>query len=212
MNPMCIQCLQRRLFPWALDIACGLPMVTRMRQKVVPLAHGEVLEIGIGTGLNLPHYNAARVSRITGLDPALEMQPRARQRMAAAGIPVELIGLSAERIPLPDARFDSVVVTYTLCTIPDAVAALREIRRVMKPGAALLFCEHGRSPDAAVARWQERLQPLWGPMAGGCHLDRDVPALLKAAGFKTTHLEQGHIPGPKPWTYHYWGSAQAAQV
>ena len=206
---MCFHCFQRRLFPWALDTACGLPMITRMRKKVVPRAHGHVLEIGIGTGLNMPHYDAQKVSRITALDPALELQPKARQRIEASGIPVELIGLSAETIPLPSAWVDSAVVTYALCTSPDAVAALKEIARVLKPGAPLLFCEHGLSPDAGVARWQNRLQPLWGPLAGGCHLNRDIPALLQSAGFGLTELEQAYVTGPKPWTFHSWGEATA---
>lgn len=206
---MCFNCFQRLIFPWALDKACGLPMIQRMREKVVPLAHGHVLEIGIGTGLNLPHYDPKKVTRITGLDPATEMQPRARQRTAAAGIPVDLIGLSAEAIPLPSAHFDSAVVTYALCTIPDAVAALEEVRRVLKPGAPLLFCEHGLSPEAGVARWQDRLQPLWGAVAGGCHLNRDTPALLRAAGFRLKELEQNYLPGPRPWTFHSWGVAQS---
>lgn len=207
---MCWSCYQRRIFPWALDLACGLPMIGRMRQKVVPLARGEVLEVGIGTGLNMPHYDRTRVTRITGLDPALELQPRARQRIEAAGLPVELVGLSAERIPRPDASFDTVVVTYSLCTIPDPLAALKEMRRVLAPGGQLMFCEHGRAPDSSVARWQDRLQPVWGPLAGGCHLNRDIPALLSSAGFDCPHLHTGYLPGPKPWTFHYWGQARPA--
>ena len=207
---MCFNCFQRRIFPWALDTACGLPMIERMRQKVVPQAHGHVLEIGIGTGLNMPHYDPKKVTRITGLDPALELQPKARKRIEASGLPVDLIGLSAETIPLPNALVDSAVVTYSLCTIPDAVSALQEIRRVLKPGAPLLFCEHGLSPDAGVARWQNRIQPLWGPLAGGCHLNRDTPALLQAGGFRLLELEQAYVRGPKPWTFHSWGVAQAA--
>jgi SAM-dependent methyltransferase len=156
----------RHILPWALDFACGLPMVGRQRQKVVPLAQGRVLEVGIGTGLNMPYYDKARVQQITGLDPAMELHPRARKRIAAAGLPVELVGLSAEQIPRPDASFDTVLVTYSLCTIPDPLAALREMRRVLAPGGTLLFCEHGRAPDAAVARWQDRLQPLWGTVCG----------------------------------------------
>ncbi|MEX1168129.1 MAG: class I SAM-dependent methyltransferase [Hydrogenophaga sp.] len=203
---MCFKCF----FPCALDIACGLPMVTRMRQKVVPQAYGHVLEIGIGTGLNMPHYDASKVTRVTGLDPALELQPRARKRIETAGIPVDLIGLSAETIPMPSAHVDSAVVTYALCSIPDAVAALKEVRRVLKPGAPLLFCEHGLSPDASVARWQNRLQALWGAMAGGCHLNRDIPAVIQAAGFRLVELDQASVAGPKPWTFHSWGEAQAA--
>lgn len=182
-------------------------MISAMRQKVVPLAFGRVLEVGIGSGLNLPHYDPTRVRRITGLDPALELQPRARQRIAAAGLEVELLGLSAECIPRPDASFDTVLVTYSLCSIADPRSALSEMRRVLAPDGILLFCEHGRAPDAALARWQDRLQPLWGLLAGGCHLNRDIPALLQAAGFACPQLRTGYLPGPKPWTFHYWGQA-----
>jgi len=200
---------ERHILPHALDFACGLPMVGRQRQQVVPQAQGRVLEVGIGTGLNMPYYDKTRVSRITGLDPALELHPRARKRIAQAGLPVQLLALSAEQIPLPDASFDTVLLTYTLCTIPDPLAALSEMRRVLAPGGQLLFCEHGRAPDASVQRWQERLQPLWGPLAGGCHLGRDIPALLQASGFEVPDLHTGYLPGPKPMTYHYWGAARA---
>lgn len=195
----------RRVLPWALDMVCGLPMITRERRRLVPLAQGRVLEVGIGTGLNLRWYDPARVSRLTGLDPALALHPRARRRVAASGLPVDLVGLSAESIPRPDASFDTVVMTYTLCSIPDPLAALREMRRVLVPGGCLLLCEHGRAPDPVVARWQDRLQPLWGRLAGGCHLNRDVPALLEAAGFGRPDLDSGYLPGPRPWTWHVRG-------
>jgi len=198
---------ERHILPAALDIACGMPMISRMRQLVVPQAEGRVLEVGIGTGLNLRYYDKSRVSHITGLDPSLQLHPLARERIAQAGLPVELIGLSAARIPLPDACFDTVLITYTLCTIPDASAALLEMRRVLAPTGKLLFCEHGRAPDASVQRWQERLQPLWGPLAGGCHLGRDIPALLTGAGFALTNPQTRYLPGPRPFTFHYWGEA-----
>lgn len=199
----------RFILPRALDIACGLHMIGRQRALVVPLAQGRVLEIGVGTGLNMRYYNKARVSKITALDPALELHPLARERIAQAGLEVELLGLSAEQIPLPEASFDTVLMTYTLCTIPDPLAALREMRRVLAPGGRLLYCEHGRAPDASVRRWQERLQPLWGPLAGGCHLGRDIPALLEEAGFKLPDLHTRYLPGPRPFTFHYWGEAVA---
>ena len=207
MNP---SWYERHILPRALDFACGLPMISRQRQLVVPLAQGRVLEVGIGTGLNMPWYDKTRVSKITGLDPALQLHPLARERIAQAGLDVELLGLSAEQIPRPDASFDTVLVTYTLCTIPDAQAALREMRRVLTPGGRLLFCEHGRAPDESVRRWQNRLQPLWGPLAGGCHLGRDIPALLQEAGFQLPDLRTRYLPGPRPFTFQYWGEALQA--
>ena len=199
----------RHILPSALDFACGLPMVGRMRAQVVPRAQGRVLEVGIGTGLNMRYYDKTRVTQITGLDPALELHPLARQRIKEAGLDVTLMGLSAEQIPLPDASFDTVLITYTLCTIPDPVAALHEMRRVLTPSGQLLYCEHGRAPDESVRRWQERLQPLWGPLAGGCHLGRDIPALLQSAGFELPDLHTRYLPGPRPMTFHYWGVAHA---
>jgi ubiquinone/menaquinone biosynthesis C-methylase UbiE len=199
----------RYILPYLIDIACGLPMVQSQRRQVVPKAQGRVLEIGMGTGRNLPFYDRSRISRLVGVDPALQMHRLARQRSLAAGIEVELMGLSAEQLPTPDASFDTVVCTYTLCTIPDAAQALREMRRVLVPGGKLLFCEHGRAPDENVRRWQDRLQPLWGPLAGGCQLGRDIPGLLDAAGFAAT-TKTAYIAGPRPMTFHYWGEAQAA--
>ena len=198
---------ERHILPTALDLACGLPMVARMRQQVVPLARGRVLEVGIGTGLNMRHYDKARVTHITGLDPALQLHPLARERVAQAGLPVDLIGLSAETIPLPNASVDTVLITYTLCTIPDAAAALREMHRVLRPTGQLLYCEHGRAPDAGVRRWQQRLQPVWGALAGGCQLGRDIPALLQDAGFTLEQPQTRYLPGPRPMTFHYWGAA-----
>jgi len=195
------------VLPYLIDFACGMKPVREQREKVVPLAHGRVLEVGIGTGLNLAYYDKAKVERVVGLDPALEMHRLARKRMKSAGLEVELVGLSAERIPLGDAGFDTVLMTYTLCSIPDPVAALKEMRRMLKPGARLVFCEHGASPDPAVRRWQDRLTPLWSRIGGGCHLNRDIPGLLKQAGFRTDDLQTAYLPGPRPLTYNYWGTA-----
>lgn len=200
----------RYLLPTLIDLLCGIKPVQRQRAKIVPLARGRVLEIGIGTGRNLPFYDKSHLQQLYGLDPALQMHHKARQRMQAAGLQVEMLDLPAEKIPMPDASFDTVVSTFTLCTIPDAVTALREMRRVLKPGGRLLFCEHGTAPDASVRRWQDRLTPLWKPIAGGCHLNRDIPALLREAGFQIDEMEQLYLPGPRPLTYNYWGSASAA--
>lgn len=201
---------ERYLLPYLIDFACGIRPVRRQRQKVVPLARGRVLEVGIGTGLNIEHYDRQKVETIIGLDPGLQMHRLAAKRVARCGLPVELIGLSAEGIAYPSASFDTVLVTYSLCTIPDPVAALKEMRRVLKPGGRLIFCEHGLAPDEGVRRWQHRLTSTWSKFAGGCQLDRDIPALLQQAGFVCSDLEQMYLPGPRPLTYNYWGTAVAA--
>jgi ubiquinone/menaquinone biosynthesis C-methylase UbiE len=201
----------RHILPYLIDLACGIRPVRRQRQKVVPLARGRVLEIGIGTGLNLPYYDRARIDKIVGLDPGVQMHRLARKRLQRHPLPVELVALSAERIPFPDASFDTVLVTYSLCTIPDPVAALAEMRRVLAPGGRLVFCEHGAAPDAAVRRWQDRLTPAWSKLAGGCHLNRDIPGLLRQAAFRCDDLQTMYLPGPRPLTYNYWGTAVAVR-
>lgn len=199
---------EQHVLPYLLDFACGIKPVRRQRRKVVPLAQGQVLEIGIGTGLNLEYYDKTRIRKIVGLDPGLEMHHLAQKRVAKSGLPVELVGLSAEEIPFDASTFDTVLVTYSLCTIADPVAALKEMRRVLKAGGKLIFCEHGLAPDPAVRRWQDRLTPLWSKIAGGCQLNRDIPALLQAAGFRCQDMETMYLPGPRPLTYNYWGTAE----
>lgn len=193
--------------PVLLDKACSLKPMMRQREIIVPQASGITLEIGIGTGLNLAYYQRDKITKLYGLDPELQMHRRAIQRQQEADIDVELLGLPAEQIPLDDASCDTVLTTFTLCTIPDVEKALEEMRRVLKPGGKLLFCEHGKAPDANVLSWQNRIQPLWKKLAGGCHLNRDIPDLLTDAGFNVDSLEQRYLKGPKPWTYVYWGAA-----
>ncbi len=200
---------EKHLLPYLVDLACGLKPVRLQREKVIPLAQGNVLEIGIGTGLNLAHYDQAKVTKLTGVDPGVAMHRLARKRSARAGLAVELVGLSAESLPFEVGTFDTVVVTYALCTIPDPLAALKEMRRVLKDGGRLIFCEHGRAPDASVRRWQDRLTPAWSKIAGGCHLNRDIPGLLRQAGFEPQDMETMYLPGPRPLTYNYWGTATA---
>jgi ubiquinone/menaquinone biosynthesis C-methylase UbiE len=199
----------RNVLPYLVNLACGGKPIRKQRLKVIPLASGRVLEVGIGTGLNMPHYDRARVTAIVGVDPGLRMQRLALERIRRSGIEVRLVGLSAEKLQADDASFDTVVSTYTLCSIVDPVAALREMRRVLVPGGRLLFSEHGKAPDAGVAKWQARLQPYWSKVAGGCMLDRDIPALLREAGFQP-EVQSRYLPGPRILSYHYWGVAVAA--
>lgn len=199
----------QHVLPYLLDFACGLPVVSQLRRQVIPRAAGRVLEIGMGTGLNLPFYDKGQVTALVGIDPAPQMHRMARRRSERAGLPVELHALSAERLPLESSSFDCVVCTYTLCTVPDPVAALAEMRRILRPGGRLLFAEHGLAPDAAVVRWQRRIEPYWSRIAGGCHLTRDVPLLLRDAGFRPD-LDQAYIARPKALSYQFWGEATAA--
>ena len=202
-----MQLYDRYILPHLIDFACGMGEVMKARAKVVPQAQGRVLEIGIGSGLNLEFYDPAHVSLIVGVDPSAEMQHLGRERAARIDIPVEMIALELNQIQAADASFDSIVCTFTLCSIPDAVAALQDMRRVLKPGGRLLFCEHGLAPDASVVRWQHRLTPYWKPLAGGCHLNRDIPALIESGGFTLGALSSDYLKGPKPMTYVYSGWA-----
>lgn len=205
MNPY-----DRYVMPLLIDACCGMKAVQKQRARLLPRAEGRVLEIGIGTGRNLPFYDPAKLESLQGLDPAGQMNQKARRRASAAGLEVELLTLSAEAIPAPDASYDTVVCTFTLCTIPDPVKALREMRRVLKPGGRLLFCEHGRAPEASVQAWQDRLTPWWKPIAGGCHLNRDVPAMLRDGGFRATEIESSYLKGPRPLVWVTRGVAVPA--
>jgi len=180
----------------------------RQRQKVVPLAVGSVLEIGIGSGLNIPYYDAQKVERLWGLDPSAEMWSIAQKNANRHHLDIEFIQSGAESIPLDTDSTDSVVMTFTMCTIPDVAAAMNEIRRVLKPGGNLIFCEHGLAPDESVQRWQNRVNPLWRKLAGGCNLNRPIPALLKQSGFTTKDMQTMYLPGWKPATFNYWGTAR----
>ena len=197
------------LLPRLVHFTCGQKPTMKQRRKVVPLAAGKVLEIGIGSGLNIPLYDSRKVEHLWGLDPSREMWAIAKKNAAEHHLEAEFIESGAESIPLETAAADSVVMTYTLCTIPETGAALEEIRRVLKPGGRLIFCEHGEAPDDNIRRWQERIDPLWRMLSGGCHLGRPIPGLLSAAGFESADLQTMYIPGWKPACFNYWGTATA---
>lgn len=202
---------EKHILPRFLNCACSTKPMMKQRQKVVPRATGAVLEIGIGTGLNLPFYDAAGVRRLIGLDPSEESWKLAAERAAQVDFDVEFIGLPGEQIPLEDAAVDTVLVTFALCTMADPVTALRGMARVLRPGGELIFCEHGRAPDAAVSKWQDRINPLWRRIVGGCNLNRDIPGLLDAGGFDIIEMNQDYLPGtPRFAGYNFWGSARLA--
>jgi ubiquinone/menaquinone biosynthesis C-methylase UbiE len=197
----------RYLLPHLIDLACGMGAVMKARSQVVPQAHGRVLEIGIGSGLNLAFYDASKVSAIIGVDPSADMQKLAKTRAAAIRIPVQMIALELGQIQAEDASFDSIVCTFTLCTIPDVDRALAEVRRVVRPGGEFRFLEHGLAPDAGVARWQHRLNGVQQRLAGGCHLTREPVGLTERAGMTVTASRSAFARGPKPWTYLTVGRA-----
>lgn len=198
------------ILPWALHLCMRADELAELRRAVLPAARGRVLELGVGSGLNLPFYDGD-VEAVVGIDPSAPLLAMARKHLDRAPCAVELVAGSAEEVPYEDKSFDSVVTTWTLCTIPDAAKALAEARRLLKPGGELVFIEHGRAPDPGVARWQHRLNPLWRRIGGGCNLDRDIPGLIRGAGFDLVELETGYlVKGPRTHTYLYKGRARPA--
>jgi ubiquinone/menaquinone biosynthesis C-methylase UbiE len=196
------------LLPKLVHFTCGQSPAMRQREKVVPMAEGRVLEIGIGSGLNIPFYDARQVEHLWGLDPSAEMWSIAKKNAAEHHLDAEFIQAGAESIPLEDNSANTVLMTFTMCTIPDVHAAMDEIRRVLKPSGRLIFCEHGQAPDKSVQRWQNRLNPVWTRLAGGCNLNRPIAGLLEQSGFKSTDMQTMYLPGWKPATFNYWGTAR----
>ncbi len=191
------------------DVVCSLPAADRARRLVTPFAEGVVLEPGIGSGLNLAHYDRGAVRRIIGLDPRKDLLRLARRRAAGAELDVEFIAAPAEEVPLEDRSVDTVLLTYTACSIAGIGQALKEFRRVLKPSGRLLFCEHGRAPEPRTARFQDALNPLWRRLAGGCNLNREIAPLLEEAGFSIERVESFYaMPRPKFLAYHYVGAAR----
>ena len=184
-----------RIEPRLVSLACGAPAIEGTRALVVPRARGTVLEIGFGSGRNLPYYEASLVDRVLLAEPSDAMRRLAQNRLAGSAVPARVLAAGAEALPLADASVDTILVTYTLCTVPDLDGALGEARRVLRADGQLLFAEHGAAPDAGVARWQRRAEPVWGRLAGGCRLTRDAPSALRAAGFDLAELSQRYLKG-----------------
>ena len=195
------------LLPKLVHFTCGQNPAMRQREKVVPLAAGRVLEIGIGSGLNIPFYDAQKVEHLWGLDPSAEMWSIAQKNAAEHHLDAEFIQSDAESIPLDNNSVDTALMTYTMCTVPDIHKALAEVRRVLKPSGKLIFCEHGKAPDEHIERWQKRMNPLWKRFSGGCNLNRPIPVLLEQSGFRSSDMQTMYLPGWKPATFNYWGTA-----
>lgn len=198
---------RKYVLPRLVHLACSGEPTTKQRMKVVPQARGRVVEVGIGSGLNLPFYDPDSVVKVWGVDPSPEMTAMAVDAAKGVSFSVEVVLAGGEEIPLDGSSFDTVLCTYALCTIPDPVAAVREMARVLAPGGRLLFLEHGLAPDAGVRRWQRWIDPAWRRLGGGCRLNRDIPDLLRQGGFEITGMEAMYIPGWRPASYNYWGAA-----
>ena len=196
-----------RVLPHLINLAMRNRHLLPYRKRIIPAAEGRVLEIGIGSGLNLPFYQA-QVRELFGLEPSPRLVAMARRKARASQRSVNFIEGSADTIPLDDRSIDTVVTTWTLCSIPSALRALAEMKRVLKPGGQLLFVEHGLAPEANIRKWQNRLTPIWKRIGGGCHLNRPIRELIESAAFSISRVETGYAPGPKPMTFIYEGRAQ----
>ena len=202
---------ETHILPHLIGCACGAPQIMKQRSLLVPQAEGRVLEVGFGAGPNLGFYDPAKVSTVFALEPSEGMRRKAAAAIDAARVHVELIDLPGEEIPLDDDSMDTVVLTYTACTIADVDQALAQMRRVLKPGGRLLFSEHGLAPDPGVQRWQRRIEPIWKPIGGGCHLTRKPDQLISNAGFQITDLKADYLPkSPKFASFNYAGAAVIA--
>lgn len=192
--------------PRMIKLACGAPQIMKLRSQIVPLAQGDVFEIGCGGGINQEFYNSAAITRYAGIDPGGKLLDYARAAARQHGWDADIKDGIGEDIPFADDSFDSVVCTYTMCSVQDQAQVVREMRRILRPGGKLLFLEHGRAPDAGVAKWQDRIEPIWKPLAGGCHLTRPITSAVRDGGFLVEPMGERYAPGtPKPVGWMEWG-------
>lgn len=198
----------QHVLPHLINCACGSPQILKLRSQVVPKAEGVVLEVGMGSGINLPFYDTERVDFVWGLEPSEGMRRKAAKRVAESAVDVRWLDLPGEEIPLESNSVDTVLLTFTLCTIPDPYTALQQMRRVLKPGGKLLFCEHGRAEQASVRSWQNRLNSVWSRLAGGCQLNRQIDGLIAQSGFELRNVRTFFMPKtPRIAGYVYLGEA-----
>ena len=201
----------RYLMPKLIGCACASKPIMKQRAKVVPLATGRVLELGIGGGLNLAYYDPQRVTSVEGVDPSDELRAMAETAPRAEGLKVTIAKGTAEALPFEDGSFDTVVCTFTLCSVHSPAEALAQARKALKPGGTFLFCEHGLAPDAGVQTWQRRIEPVWKRLAGGCHLTRPIASAIAAAGFRIEQTNGMYLPGtPRILGWSEWGAARPA--
>ncbi len=199
---------EKFVLPKLCDKCCGTKPINYQRKKIVPLAKGVVLEIGVGSGLNIPFYNKNNVEKIIGLDPSEQLNVLAKKVADDNKIEIDFIISGAEDISLPDDSIDTILITYTLCTIPDVDKSMSEMKRVLKPNGKFIFCEHGIAPDKNIIRWQRRINPIWGVFFGGCNINRNIPKIISEGGFNITNINQMYLPStPKIVGYNYWGEA-----
>ena len=196
------------VLPKMLDCCCSTKPISYQRKKIVPEASGTILEIGIGSGLNIPYYKKSKINKVIGLEPSEQLCKMAKKTADDNNLSIDFLVNGAEEIELPSNSIDTILLTYTLCSIPEPYIALKEIMRVMKSDGRILFCEHGIAPDEVVQKWQNRINPLWGKLFGGCNINRDIPNILKNGGFKINSLDKMYLPStPKIVGYNYWGEA-----
>ena len=198
---------EAKILPSLINCCCATKPINYQRQKIIPQASGHILEIGIGSGLNFNYYNKANVSEVFAVEPDGVLLKKAKQNAELNNIDLNIQQLKAEELPFDNNSFDTVISTYTMCSIPGLGSAMSEINRVMKPNAKFLFSEHGKSPDSDILKWQKRMNGIQKRIAGGCHLDVDIPNEITKANFKIDKIDSMYVPGPKFLSYHYWGAA-----
>lgn len=197
------------MVPRLIGCACSQPQIMKARSRIVPLASGAVLELGCGGGINMAFYDPAKITSFSGVDPSPALLERSREAAQAIGLTADIRGGVGEALPFADASFDTVLITFTLCSVDDQRAVLNEMRRVLRTGGKALFLEHGAAPDASVRTWQRRIEPLWKRIGGNCHLTRPITSAYESAGFRITRGDKGYMPkSPRPFSWIEWGEAR----